>query len=153
MATLAGCGSAPVGRLPPPPGPARDVARLAGGRSVVLLAQARSVELRDASGRRLGRAPAGLGPSHVACLERGARAWCYVTDTRGEALLVFAVGSRIEATRRLGLPGDPTRLAVDPRRALLRVTLSARHELVVLPAHGRPHVLRRAPLTPRTGLP
>jgi hypothetical protein len=151
LAVLAGCGSAAVDRLPPPVGSARAVAPLAHGRAVVLLGRARTVELRDARGRLVGRAPAGVGPTHVAC-DDGARnrAWCYVTDTRGEALLVFAVGRGIEPRRRLYLPGGPDGVSLDHARRRLLVTLRARHEVVELPAHGRPHVLRRRPPTPRT---
>ncbi|MEN3280911.1 MAG: hypothetical protein V7607_2051 [Solirubrobacteraceae bacterium] len=124
---------------------------LAGGRSVVLLGRERAVELRDARGRRIGRAPAGVGPTHVACVDRAAsRAWCYVTDTRGGALLVFAVGAGIEPTRRLYLPGGPDRLSLDHARRRLLVTLRLAHEVVELPAHGRPHVLRRRSPTPGT---
>jgi hypothetical protein len=146
MVALAGCGSAPVEQLPPAVGPAREVAALAGGRTVVLLGRERVLELRDASGRRIGRAPAGVGPTHVACAVR----WCYVTDTRGNALLVFAVADGIAPTRRLYLPGGPDRVSVDHARRRLLVTLRQGHEVVELPAHGRPHVLRRRSPTPRT---
>ncbi len=43
------------------------------------------------------------------------------------------------------LPGGPYGIALDQRRRLLWVTLPGRNELVELPAHGRPHVLRRRP--------
>jgi hypothetical protein len=150
-AALAGCGSAPVGRLPAPAGPAREVAALTGGRSVVLLGRERALELRDARGRVVGRAPAGVGPTHVACVDHGAPAsWCYVTDTRGDALLVFAVRAGIEPRRRLYLPGGPAGVSLDHARRRLLVTLRGGHEVVELPAHGRPHVLRRRAPTPGT---
>jgi hypothetical protein len=150
MLVLAGCGSARVDQLPAPVGPAREVAPLTGGRSVVLLGRARVLELRDARGRLLGRAPAGVGPTHVACLDRGAApAWCYVTDTRGDALLVFAVRDGIAPRRRLYVAGGPDGVRLDHARRRLLVTLRS-HEVVELPAHGRPHVLRRRPPTPRT---
>jgi len=151
MAGLAGCGSASVGRLPAAAGPAREAAALARGRSVVLLGRERVLELRDARGRSLGRAPAGVGPTHVACVDHSAPiSWCYVTDTRGDALLVFAVGAHIEPRRRLYLPGGPDGVSVDHSRRRLLVTLRQGRELVELPAHGRPHVLRRRAPTPRT---
>jgi hypothetical protein len=151
---LAGCGSAPVDRLPTAAGPAREVAALTRGRSVVLLGRDRVVELRDARGRRLNRAPAGLGPTHVACVDHGApTSWCYVTDTRGDALLVFAVGARIEPRRRLYLRGGPDGVSLDHSRRRLLVTLREGDELVELPAHGRPHVLRRRAPRPGTALP
>jgi hypothetical protein len=143
-AVLLGCGSAGVGQLPPAVGAPREVAALADGRTVVLLGRERVLELHDAHGRRLGRAPAGVGPTHVACLDRAAaRAWCYVTDTRGDALLVFAVGAGIEPQRRYYLPGGPDRVSLDHSRRRLLVTLRAGREVLELPAHGRPHVLRR----------
>jgi DNA-binding beta-propeller fold protein YncE len=117
---------------------------LDGGRRLALVSvRERRLELYDVPGlRRAGRAPAGVGPTHVACLDRGP---CYVVDTRGGALLVFAVGSGVEPTRRVYLPGAPYGVALDRRRRRLYVTLTARNELVELPAHGRPHVLRRWP--------
>jgi hypothetical protein len=151
VGAVAGCGSATVGELPPAAGPPRDVAALARGRSVIVLGRERVLELRDAHGRPLGRAPAGVGPTHVACLDRGApTSWCYVTDTRGDALLVFAVGAGIEPRRRLYLPGGPDRVSLDHARRRLLVTLRAGREVVELPAHGRPHVLRRRAPTPGT---
>jgi hypothetical protein len=133
---LAGCGSATLAQLPPAAGPSRDVARLADGRRVELLGRARVVELL-AGGRAVARAPAGVGPTHVACL---ARRWCYVTDTRGDALLVYAVGAGIELTRRYRLAGGPREIAV--RHGRLVVTLATSGERVELVAHGRPHRLR-----------
>jgi hypothetical protein len=66
-------------------------------------------------------------------------------DTRGDALLVFRRAPRLELVRRLYLAGAPYAIALDRRRRLLYVTLPGRNELVQLPAHGRPHVLRRWP--------
>lgn len=137
---LAGCGSAAVDELPPAAGPERDVARLADGRRVVLLGRERVLELLAArTGRRIAGAPAGVGPAHVACLERG---WCYVTDKRGDALLVFRVGAGLELTRRYRLAGGPDAIAIDRARRRLVVTLAARGTRVELAAHGRPHLLR-----------
>ncbi len=132
---LAGCGSATLGELPPPAGPARDVATLADGRRVELLGRERVVELRD-GGRRIGTAPAGIGPTAIACLQRR---WCYVTDTRGDALLVYAIGMEIELTRRYRIAGGPRELAIHGRRLLVTLATGRRVELV---AHGRPHRLR-----------
>jgi hypothetical protein len=87
------------------------------------------------------RVSAGVGPTHAVCAT-----WCYVTDTRGDALLVFR---HAELVRRLYLPGGPYGIALDARRRLLYVTLPARNELVQLPAHGRPHALRRWPIVRR----
>jgi predicted small lipoprotein YifL len=120
------------------------VAALDGGRRVAVVSvRERVLELYDARTlRRVGRAPAGVGPTHVACLDRGP---CYVADTRGGALLVYAVGAGVEPTRRYALPGGPYGIALDRARRRLFVTLPARNELVELVAHGRPHVVRRWP--------
>jgi DNA-binding beta-propeller fold protein YncE len=164
---LTGCGSQTVDELPPAAQPPRspaltrapagvisaleprpavpgDTATLDGGRRVAVVSgRERVLELYDArTMRRVGRAPAGVGPTHVACLDRGP---CYVTDTRGEALLVYAVGDGIEPTRRYRLAGGPYGLALDRARRRLYVTLPARNQLVELVAHARPHVLRRWP--------
>jgi hypothetical protein len=115
----------------------------AGRRLAIVSARERVLVLYDArTNRRVGRAPAGVGPTHVACLDRGP---CYVADTRGDALLVYAVGDAIEPTRRYRLAGGPYALALDRVRRRLFVTLPGRNELVELVAHGRPHVLRRWP--------
>jgi DNA-binding beta-propeller fold protein YncE len=120
------------------------VAALKGGAQVAVVSvRERRLELYDTRTlRRIGRAPAGIGPTHVACLDRGP---CYVADTRGNALLVYSVGAGIEPTRRYALPGGPYGIALDRARRRLFVTLPARNELVELVAHGRPHVVRRWP--------
>jgi hypothetical protein len=144
-AVLAGCGSLGVEELPPPAGPDRSspVPALGGALTADVDGRARALELYDATTRRLvGRAPAGVGPTHVACQQCGA--WCWVVDTRGDALLVFKVrrGADPELTRRLYLPGGPDAISVDRRRGRLRVRLAA-GGTVELPAHGRPYVIRR----------
>jgi hypothetical protein len=48
-------------------------------------------------------------------------------------------------TRRGALPGAPYGLTVDPVRHRLWVTLTARNELVSLPADGRPRPVLRLP--------
>jgi DNA-binding beta-propeller fold protein YncE len=171
LGALAGCGSQSVHELPPaaePPrspaaarvpagtvtaigdapegvvGDAATAAVMDGGRRVaVVSARERRLDVYDTRTRlRIGRAPAGLGPTHVACLDGGP---CYVADTRGDALLVFSVGAGVEPTRRYGLPGGPYGLALDRARRRLYVSLPGRNELVALVAHGRPHVVARWP--------
>jgi hypothetical protein len=136
---VAGCGSAGVAQLPPPAGEERAVATLADGRRVELLGRERVVELLDGR-RRVATAPAGIGPTDVACLERR---WCYVTDARGDAVLVYAVSDGIELTRRYRVAGGPRAVAVDDRRRRLIVTLAAGRRIELV-AHGRPHRLRMA---------
>jgi DNA-binding beta-propeller fold protein YncE len=111
-----------------------------GGLLAVVSVRERVLELYDAETlRRVARAPAGVGPTHVAA----AGAWVYVVDTDGGALLVFATAPELELVRRYPLPGSPYGVAVDPVRRRLWVTLTGRNELIELPAHGRPHALRR----------
>jgi DNA-binding beta-propeller fold protein YncE len=89
---------------------------------------------------RLAGVPAGVGPTHVACLPDGP---CLVTDTSGDALLRFVVHPRLELVRSVSLPGGPYGIALDARRNRLWVTLPGLNEVVELPAHAHPHVLRR----------
>ncbi|WP_445152137.1 YncE family protein [Baekduia sp. Peel2402] len=133
-----GCGSASIDELPPAAGPARAVAEVGAARAV-LLGRERVLELRDRqTGRRIARAAAGVGPTHVVA----AGSWVYVTDTRGDALLVFATRPRLELVRRVYLPGGPSAIALDPVARRLYVTLSARDgDVVELAATGRPHPL------------
>ena len=118
---------------------------LAGGRLVAAVdGRARTLTISNARTREaLASAPAGVGPTHVACV--GA-ARCYVADTRGDALLVFLVGDggrALRLTRRVYLPGGPYGIAVDGARHRLWVTTPQSNHLALLPAHGRPHVLAR----------
>jgi DNA-binding beta-propeller fold protein YncE len=120
------------------------VATAAGGRVLVVVSvRERAVELFDARTlRRIGRASAGVGPTHVACSDDAP--FCWVLDTQGEGLLVFRVtASDLELVRRVYLPGGPYGLAVDRTRGRMWVTLPGRNEVVELPAHGRPHVVGR----------
>ena len=121
------------------------LASVADGRRVAVVSvRERVLELYDAATRRrLGRVPAGVGPTHVVAEPRFDR--LYVTDTDGGALLVFTTRPELELVRRVFLPGSPYGIALDERRHKLWVTLTATNELVELPAHGRPHVLRRFP--------
>ena len=123
-----------------------DVATAPGGVSAagdlvaVVSVRERVLELYDPHTlRRVARAPAGVGPTHVAA----AGSWIYVVDTDGGALLVFRTAPELELVRRYPLPGSPYGIAFDPVRRRLWVTLTAANELVELPAHGRPHAPRR----------
>jgi hypothetical protein len=149
---LAGCGSAPD---PPPAGPPPSPRLTAAPAGTVvpngaLPGQAPGAGTLDPRARTFAIdgaiAPAGVGPTHAACLPR---VWCYVADTRGDAVLVFRRTPRLELVRRYHLPGGPYGLALDARRRLLFVTLPGRNKLVELPAHGRPHALRRWPTVRR----
>jgi DNA-binding beta-propeller fold protein YncE len=119
------------------------VTTTSGGRAIAVVSvRERVLELYDATTlRRVARVGAGIGPTHV--VAAGGR--LYVADTQGGALLVFQTTPELELVRRVYLPGSPYGIAVDPVRHRLWVTLTARNEVVELPAHGRPHVLRRLP--------
>lgn len=115
-----------------------------GEQVAVVSVRERVVELFDAGSlRRLGRVSAGVGPTHVVSESRFDR--LYVTDTRGGSLLVFETVPDLELVRRVYLPGRPYGIAIDEERHRLWVTLTETNEVVELPAHGRPHVLRRFP--------
>lgn len=162
LAALAGCGSAETHELPPAAGPANAPklsAKPAGrtvpptkvppslaldipptratvaGRPAILDPRARTLTL----GRE--RVAAGVGPTHVLAVAHR----LYVTDTQGGALLVFATRPKLALTRRVFLPGGPYAIALDATRHRLWVTLTARNEVVSLPANGRPRPLVRLP--------
>jgi DNA-binding beta-propeller fold protein YncE len=150
-AAIAGCGSLEDDELPPPVGPAASApVRAAEGTLLVQLdGRRRALDVFDArTRRRVGSASAGVGPTQVACRRDGE--WCWVTDARGDALLVFDLhDGDPELTRRVYLPGRPDAIRVDRERYRLVVRLAARDEVVELPSHGRPHVVARRPA--RTG--
>ncbi|MEH3052525.1 MAG: hypothetical protein PGN13_00760 [Patulibacter minatonensis] len=174
ITTLAACGSAASGDLPPAAGPDRSPAPRAAPEGRVTestaaivrgqVAPARRAQLRgdelrvelDPRARQLrlvdltsgavrSRITVGVGPTQVACAEQGP---CFVTDTTGDALLVVRIaadGGSMRLVRRVYVAGAPYAIAVDRVRKRLWVTLTARDEVVELGAHGRPHILRRHP--------
>ena len=77
---------------------------------------------------RVKRVPAGKGPTHIARIGGGRVA---VTDTRGDQVLVFDVGS-LRLVGKLPLTGSPYGIAADPVTQTLWVTLTGRNELVGL---------------------
>ena len=167
---LAGCGSASTAELPPaatpdlsPPLESRPAGRVVpvrelpkdlvadpvratvdGGRAVaVVRPRERVLELYDSTTReRIGRAPAGAGPTHVVAGERGL---AYVVDTAGDGLLVFDTHGKLRILRRYPLLGAPYGAASDLRNGRLWVTLTARNELVELATSARPHRLATYP--------
>jgi hypothetical protein len=158
VAALAGCGSAtdfpppaqpavspplserPAGRvvrgsLPDRPG---GMATVDGGRAVaVVRPRERVLEVYDA-GRRIARAPAGIGPTNVA---GGRGGLIYVVDTTGDGLLVFELRPRLHLTRRLPILGRPYAIASDPINRRLWVTTTATNRLLELADGARPHRL------------
>lgn len=126
---------APVARQP------GAVIDLGDGRVAVVSVRERVVEVLDADGRRVAREPAGVGPTHG--VARGGL--LYVTDTQGDALLVFRLEPELQLVRRVRLMSGPYGIALDAARARLWVTLTGSNRVVELPAHGRPHVLASYP--------
>jgi DNA-binding beta-propeller fold protein YncE len=93
--------------------------------------------------RQVGRVAAGDGPTHVVA---GPPGWLIVSDTRGNALLVFEVSPSVRQVARLDLPGSPYGLAYDPQRSRVWVTLTGRNEVVAIDAAATPpKVLSRFP--------
>jgi len=89
-----------------------------------------------------GSQNAGLGPTHVVRDDEGR---LFITDTRGDAVVVFETEPRLRFVGRLELPGSPYGIAIDRERGRVWVTLTARNEVVELDAADEPQVLRRFP--------
>ncbi|MCP9488379.1 MAG: hypothetical protein MSC31_00710 [Solirubrobacteraceae bacterium MAG38_C4-C5] len=89
-----------------------------------------------------GSQNAGLGPTHVVRDDEGR---LFVTDTRGDAVLVYETQPRLKFVGRLELPGSPYGIAIDRERGRVWVTLTGRNEVVELNAADVPQVLRRFP--------
>jgi DNA-binding beta-propeller fold protein YncE len=79
--------------------------------------------------QRIAELPAGAGPTHLVADQRGQLA---VIDTRGEAVLLFAVSPQLRQIGRVPLPGTPYGVAYDSVRDRLWVTLTARNEVIGL---------------------
>ncbi|HEX4108540.1 MAG TPA: hypothetical protein VHX88_10420 [Solirubrobacteraceae bacterium] len=108
-----------------------------GDRVAVVAVRERVLELYSASTfRRVAQVSAGVGPTHLVCSGVPAGGFCYVADTAGDALLIFALAPALELVRRLYLPGGPYGIAMDPRRRTLWVTLPGLNQIVELSARG-----------------
>lgn len=83
--------------------------------------------------KRLAELPAGEGPTHAIADPRGR---VLVTDTRGDAIVVFTLDPEPREIARISLPGSPYGLAVDPQRSRVWVTLTGVNELVGLDVSG-----------------
>ncbi|MGH3631988.1 MAG: YncE family protein, partial [Sciscionella sp.] len=87
--------------------------------------------------------PAGNGPTHVVADKHGTLA---VTDTRGNALLLYTLGTHPKQVGKLNLPGKPYGMTYDPVRDRVWVTLTALNQLVGIDISGStPRVVRRIP--------
>lgn len=70
---------------------------------------------------------AGVGPTHIVAGDDGR---FYVTDTEGDALLVFESAPEPRLLDRANLPGSPYGIAIDNRNRGLWVTQTARNRVV-----------------------
>jgi DNA-binding beta-propeller fold protein YncE len=95
---------------------------------VVVGVRGRKIEAFDPDGRPLGSAPAGVGPTHVRASPAGL---FYVADTEGDAIIIFRVTrSGPQQVGDVGTePGTPYGIAIDGRRGLVYVTLTATNQL------------------------
>jgi DNA-binding beta-propeller fold protein YncE len=79
--------------------------------------------------QQVAKLPAGAGPTHVVADKRGHLA---VIDTRGGAVLLYALQPTIQQIAKVPLPGTPYGVAYDPVRDRLWVTLTALNEVIGL---------------------
>ena len=111
------------------PGPLQPGGVAADGSfALVVGVRGRRVEAYAADGRILGSARAGAGPTHVQARLDGL---FYVADTEGNAVLVYRVTA--SGPRQVAAvpteQGTPYGIAVDLRRDLVYVTLTATNRL------------------------
>jgi sugar lactone lactonase YvrE len=111
------------------PAPAQPGGVASNGSVVVVVGvRGRQVAAYAPDGRPLGAAPAGVGPTHV---RAGPGGLFYVADTEGNAVLIFrvtAAGPRQVGDVPTG-PGTPYGIAIDGRRGVAYVTLTAANRL------------------------
>jgi hypothetical protein len=121
---------------PSPLQPGGVAAALDGSVVVVVGVRGRRIEAYAQSGRPLGSAPCGVGPTHV---RAGPHDLFYVADTEGNQVLIYAVTAN--GPRQVGaMPtanGAPYGIAVDPVRGLVYVTLTATNTLEAFRIEGR----------------
>jgi DNA-binding beta-propeller fold protein YncE len=86
--------------------------------------RSRTLELFEAESlESLGRVSAGEGPTHV---KAGPENRFYVTDTSGDAILVYEALPEPEQVDNVSLPSSPYGIAIDPERGFLWVTTEDR---------------------------
>ena len=111
------------------PAPLQPGGVAAGGSFVLVVGvRGRRVEAYTSGGRILGSAPAGVGPTHV---QAGRGGLFYVADTEGDAVLIFRVSATgpHQAAAVRTQAGAPYGIAVNRRRGLVYVTLTAANRL------------------------
>ena len=124
-----------VAQLPAPAQPGGLAAALDGSVVVVLGVRGRELEAYRPDGTSLGRAPGGVGPTHV---RAGPDGRFYVTDTQGDALVVFEVGP--EGPRQVAsvaAKGAPYGLAIDATRRIAYVTFTATNRVQAFRLDGQ----------------
>ena len=96
-----------------------------------------------------GSQSAGLGPSHVVAGPDGRIA---ISDTRGQALVVYDTRPRLRFRARVPLGGTAVGLAADPGRGTVWVTLSERARAVPVDLRPAEPVIGKAVPTARNPL-
>jgi len=124
-----------VQQLPAPVQPGGVAAALDGSVVVVVGVRGREMEAYRPDGTSLGRTPCGVGPTHV---RAGPEGRFYVTDTQGDALLVFEVGpDGPRQVASVAVKGAPYGLAIDATRRIAYVTLTATNRLQAFRLDGQ----------------
>jgi hypothetical protein len=113
------------------------VAMLDRGKKVaVLTGRERTLEIYDAETlERVGKTGAGIGPT---AMTTDNVEILYVTDVKGDALLVFHLRPRFELIRRVHVIGGPYAITYDRERWGLWMTLARANTLVHYAAGSRP---------------
>lgn len=124
-----------VAQLPAPVMPGGVAAALDGSAVVAVGVRGREIEAYRPDGTSTGRSRCGVGPTHV---RAGPDGRFYVTDTQGEALLVFEVGpGGPRQVAKVDAEGAPYGLAVDSVRRVAYVTLTATNRVQAFRLDGR----------------
>jgi DNA-binding beta-propeller fold protein YncE len=121
-------GGRPIATEAAPLQPGGVAAARDGSAVVVVGVRGRQLEAYAPDGRSLGTAPVGVGPTHVRAAPNGL---FYVADTEGDAVIFFRVTAR--GPRQVGSVRTPCcapyGIAIDGRRGLVYVTLTATNRL------------------------
>jgi DNA-binding beta-propeller fold protein YncE len=114
-----------------------------GDRAALVSVRANTIQLLDRRGRRPeGSQNAGYGPSHAVADADGR---VYITDTRGDQVLVFQTRPRVKAVGRVALAGSPYGIAIDRRRGRVWVTTVGNNTLHELTLGDQPRAVGTRP--------
>ena len=116
------------------PSPEQPGGIAASGETVAVVAvAAREIAFLDAETlERTATVEGGAGPSHVVAGPDDGTDRFYVTDTGGDALLVYEGGEEPRLLDRANVPGSPYGIAVDDTRNRIWVTQTALNRVVEL---------------------